>query len=159
MKASTQEGLSALLEQVVDCIPFETEAAIRQARPIVALGNHRFVASQVNLVRKTHIENTIICCDDCAISNFNQLVLSLENLFVLFPNPSFAEATNQALDMLDAPKFDLGSSELQKQIAAHCANVWRHRPKTFCLLPTSSQNSGSVNARRPFDQTNKLATG
>ncbi len=88
---------------------------------IAFFGAHHAVARSVLDMRQRGSPPFALCCDDCTIDEFKELVEYQHGIFLAIPRPGFEQACEEAFRLLSAIGPEVGGIELQRRLQAHPA--------------------------------------
>jgi branched-chain amino acid transport system substrate-binding protein len=88
---------------------------------IAFFGAHHAVAKSICEMRQRGMPPFALCCDDCTIDEFKELVEHQEDIFLAFPRPGFEQACGEAFRLLSLIGPEHGSIEVQRHLQAHPA--------------------------------------
>jgi branched-chain amino acid transport system substrate-binding protein len=88
---------------------------------IAFFGAHHAVARSILDMRQRGSPSFALCCDDCTIDEFKELVEHQNDIFLAIPRPGFAEACEAAFRLLSAIGPEAGRIEVERRLQAHPA--------------------------------------
>jgi branched-chain amino acid transport system substrate-binding protein len=135
--------IAACFKVGITVVPIPSGVSTSIDPTVVAFfGAHHAVARSILGMRQRGMPTVALCCDDCTIDEFGQLVEYQDDIFLACPRPGFEQACREAFRLLSVIGPDDGRIEVQRHLQAHPAfSSHEAVAATFgiCEMPKASQ--------------------
>jgi branched-chain amino acid transport system substrate-binding protein len=125
---------------VGDCAP----AGNRSQSAVAFFGAHHAVAGALSRIERSRAGDFVaLCCDDCSVAEFAELMPDGLAVHVAVPSPNFEQATRAAFRLIRDAGLADGPEAFARRLAVHPAfSGYEAREATFAIRHAGREHAG-----------------